>query len=154
MRTSLRLLVLAAALGVLVFAGSSSAWAYWRSSGHGTGTATAGTLRVQVLSPDGSQPNATLLLPGGSADAAVRVHNPNALPITVISVEPAGDPVASNGCTPTGVAFTARHGLDLPVPAGATAVLMLPGSVTMSPASAAACQGASFSIPVSVTVRS
>jgi hypothetical protein len=154
MRSSRRLLLIGAILATVMFAGSTSAWAYFRTTGWGTGTANAGQLSVQVLSPAGTELNTTLLLPGRTADALVRVYNPQSGPVELESVTPNGDPVASNGCTPTGVSFAGQSELKVLIPAKATVLIPLPGSVSMSLASAVGCQGASFDIPVTVTVRS
>jgi len=140
------------ALLAVLLAGTTSAWAYWRAAGTGTGRAAVDRLAIEVQAPDG--PNAALLLPGGTGDALVRVHNAGTVPVTVISVQPNGVPVAGNGCTPTGVGFTGRDGLDWPIPAGGTVTRSLPGTVRMALDAAAGCQGTSFAIPVTVTVRS
>jgi len=149
-----RLLVPMTILLAVLLAGTTSAWAYWRVTGRGTGTAAADRLVVEVQVPAATDRNQQLLLPGSTGDAIVKVHNASSVPVTVISVQPNGAPVASNGCSPTGVSFTGQAGLDWPIPAGGTVVRSLAGSVTMSMASAAACQGTGFAIPVAVTVRS
>ena len=138
-----------AAAGLLF--GTGSAWAYFSTTGHGTGTAAAGQFSAQVLGSDAASPG---LLPGGTGDAGLRMHNPQSIPVTVVSVEAAGPAVADNGCTPTGVSFTNQYQLDVVIPAGGTTTVPLPAAVSMSPAAAAACQGTGFSLPVTVTVRS
>lgn len=145
--------MLAIGTGLLALSlGTSSAWAYFSTTGHGTGTAELGRLSVQVL--PGSGPAGTGLLPGQVGDAVLRLHNPNSVPLTVIAVQASGPAVADNGCTPTGVSFTSQDQLNVTIPVGADLDLALPGAVSMSRIAAAACQGVGFSIPVTVTVRS
>jgi hypothetical protein len=143
------LVILAIALTV---ASTASAYAYLRGVGRGTGTVPAGTLLLQVEPATAGDANTGLLLPGGRADAIVRVHNPNRVSVLVIGVRGNGRPVASNGCAPTGVSFTDQS-LRTTVPAGASMLLRLSGAVAMDLSAAASCQGVGFSIPVSVTAR-
>ncbi|MDQ2957536.1 MAG: hypothetical protein M3Y42_11290 [Actinomycetota bacterium] len=153
-RFSGRLAVLLALSVAILLAGTTSAYAYLRTTGRGSGTAQAGTLQVQVQSVTLGDTNAGRLLPGQRADAVVKVHNPNQVDVQLSAVTGNGTVVASNGCAPTGVSFTDQTGLSTVIAAGATVLVPLPGSVAMSDASAAACQGATFAIGVSVTVRS
>lgn len=132
--------------------GTTSAWAYFSTTGQGSGTADTGRLSVQVLPAAG--PTESGLRPGGSAAAVLRLHNPQSIPVTLLSVHAVGEPVADNGCAPTGVSFVDQDQLNVLVPAGATEVIPLPAAVTMSRAAAAECQGTGFDIPVTVTVRS
>ncbi|HEX2902066.1 MAG TPA: hypothetical protein VHO01_01305 [Jatrophihabitans sp.] len=131
--------------------GTGSAWAYFSTTGHGTGSAGLGQLTVEVLPAGG--PTGRGLLPGQHGDAVLRIHNPGAVPLTVVSVAAAGAARADNGCAPTGISFEDQYQLDAVVDPGAQLVLTLPGAVSMSRAAAAACQGAGFQIPVTVTVR-
>lgn len=140
-----------ATTGLLV--GTTSAWAYFATTGQGTGTADVSRLSVQVLAA-GPGSASSGLLPGHSGDAVLRLHNPQAVPITLVSVEAAGVPTADNGCNPTGVGFLNQDQLNVLLPAGSTKLVPLPDSVTMDLGAAAACQGAQFDIPVTVTVRS
>jgi len=96
---------------------------------------------------------ATTLLPGGSAEAVVKVANTNGFAVTVTSVTLIGSVTAANGCTPTGVTFTDQAGSWL-VPAGSAGTLLhLPGAVQMDATSASACQGSTFTVPVTVVAR-
>jgi len=149
MRLRRTLLVASTAVAGLAL-GTSSAWAYFSSTGAGGGTAAAGQLSVRVLTAE----PAGGLLPGGRTAAVLKLYNPQPVPITVVSVQGAGAAVADNGCGPTGVGFTDQDGLALSIPAGATTEVTLPGAVSMSPDAAPACQGTGFNIPVTVTVRS
>jgi hypothetical protein len=54
----------------------------------------------------------------------------------------------------TGVTFSNQTGLTLDLAAGATATLTVPNSVSMSNASDNSCQGAVFTVPVTLTAVS
>jgi len=55
------------------------------------------------------------------------------------------------GCTTTGVSFTDQTGLSISVPASGQTQTTLSGAATMSNASLNACQGATFTIPVTIS---
>ncbi len=148
-----RLAALSTLAGAVLLAGAAAAYGFLPTTGSGTGTAQVGELTIQAQAVTADDQNAALLLPGRIGDAIIRVHNPNPVPVRLVSVSGNGSPVASNGCAPTGVRFTDQDGLSSAIAAGATVLVRLPGAVSMSEASAASCQGASFSIPVTVTVR-
>jgi hypothetical protein len=97
------------------------------------------------------------LLPGGSGDATLKVNNPNSFAVTLLSVTPATGTITPDGshssCTTTGVTFTSQTGLKITIPAASTQAVDLPSAVSMSTASSAGCQGATFSIPVTITVQ-
>jgi hypothetical protein len=56
-----------------------------------------------------------------------------------------------SGCTTTGVTFTDQTGLTLDVAASTATQFTLNGAASMSNASLNACQGATFTIPVTLT---
>jgi hypothetical protein len=145
--------VTAAVLCTAAVSGISAA--YWPGGGGGSGSVGAATnltgVTVEAVTV-GDSP-ATTLLPGGSAEAIVKVANTNGFPVTVTSVSLIGSVTAANGCTPTGVTFTDRAGSWL-VPAGSAGTLLhLPGAVQMDATSASACQGSTFTVPVTVVAR-
>ena len=145
--------VTAAVLCTAAVSGVSAA--FWPGGGSGTGSAGTATnltgVTVQAVTV-GDSP-ATTLLPGGSAEAIVKVANTNGFPVTVTSVSLIGSVTAANGCTPTGVTFTDQAGAWV-VPAGSAGTLLhLPGAVQMNATSASACQGTTFNIPVTVVAR-
>jgi hypothetical protein len=125
------------------------------STGSGTGIAsTASMTNLSLLSTPGTP--TTPLLPGGTGDVTFEVSNPNDAAVTITAVSPNGSitPSGGSGCTSSndGVSFTAQTGLSIIVPAHAVAQLVdLPTSVSMTSGSFNGCQGASFSIPISVT---
>ena len=97
-----------------------------------------------------------MLQPGGSADVILRITNPNDFAVTLSSVTANGTITASGGlgaCTTTGVSFGGVSGLSTPIAEDATTLVHLQGAATMSSASSSGCQGATFSIPVSIAVH-
>jgi hypothetical protein len=99
----------------------------------------------------------TPLLPGGSGDVTLEVTNPSAFDATLVSVAGAAGTITADsghpGCTTTGVTFTDQTGLSTDIPADSTTDIDLPGAASMSAASSPGCQGATFSIPVTITVQ-
>jgi hypothetical protein len=86
----------------------------------------------------------------------ITVTNPNPFPvkITTVAQTPSTSITSDKGAScnsSTGVTFTTQSGLNLTLGASATDTFTLSGAVSMSNASADACQGAIFSIPVDVT---
>jgi hypothetical protein len=152
--------VIAAAIALVVALGGGIAYACWSTSGSGSGSAANDTMQTVTVAAFvvGDASSATLI-PGGSADVILRVNNPNAYPVQVYSVtgnEPITADGAHIGCTTTGVTFTAPASPISPtvtVAANSTLLVHLPGAASMSTASQSSCQGATFHIPVTVTVR-
>ncbi|MCU1588668.1 MAG: hypothetical protein JWN31_2161 [Frankiales bacterium] len=142
---------------LLVLGSATASYAYFRTNGSGTGTvATAGS-----ASPVTVTTNATvtrLLQPGGTADLIITVTNPNAFAVSITSVTSGGAVTAASGigsCTTTGVtAAVPAADLPLPVPAHTTAGrFVLANAVTMSTASESGCQGATFTVPLTITAH-
>ena len=129
-------------------------YAAWTTNGTGSGYAKAGT--AQALSTvDVSASTTATLYPGGPAgDVTIRISNPNSYPVTVTGVTGSGAITADAGhasCTTTGVAFTDQTGLTIGVPAGGATTATLTGAASMSNASVNGCQGATFTIPVTLS---
>lgn len=152
-------------LAVLVFVAGVSgvAYAHWNTSGSGTGTATTGTLSFEVQALVGGDASAaqsaqsTTLVPGGSADAILRVRNPNSQTVHVTAVT-GGTATASGGCPTSSVQFTSPTSLALAavqytIAGGASKLLTLPAAVTLDATAPQACMGATFSFLVTVTVQ-
>jgi len=151
----------AALAGLLVTAGAGTAYAYWTGAGgSGTGSASAGIMQaVTVDALVASDNPKAALIPGGSADVVLRLSNPNPYSVQVYSVTangPATADAAHPGCTTTGVRFTGTAAPLSPatsVAANSSALITLPGAAAMDTTSLAACQGATFSLPVTAEVR-
>ena len=140
---------------LLVCLGAGAAYAYFTSTGTGSGSATTGTLQTVTVAATAGSPS-TPLYPGQSGDVVLRLTNPNSFAVTLVSV--AGNGVISadgghSGCDPSVVSFTDQTGLTVNIPGGVTTQVDLPGAAAMSTAAADGCQGATFSIPVTITVH-
>jgi hypothetical protein len=112
------------------------------------------TVTVSAL-VGGDTPSSRLYPGGPAADVILRVNNPNAFTVQVFSVAANGGitaDVSHAGCTTTGVTFTPPSNPSITVPAGSSLV-HLSGAASMSTASVSGCQGATFSIPVTLTVH-
>lgn len=143
------------AVGAALVLGVGVAHAYWSSGGSATGTATSGTMTISAAALAGESAQ-TALYPGGSADAIVKIANPNNYTVHVVGISATGTAVAANNCAPTGITFTAPTNFSaaqFTLPANQSTVLDLTGAVAMDTTSASACQGQTFSLPVTVTVQ-
>lgn len=165
MRPSRRLRLPAVALASVLLAAltSTSSFASWTSPGSGTGTATAGTAVALVTSTAGAATTSLLYPNGPAAEVRFIVLNANPYPVTVTGVAANGPTSAAGGlgvCLISGVSLvTPASGLPISVPARVGAVngsvtVSLGGAATMSGASETGCQGATFTIPLSLTAVS
>jgi hypothetical protein len=145
------------AIPVVLVAGSIAIGA-WNATGSGTGYAKAGTSSSLTLG-DASASTVADLYPGATGNVKISVTNPNPFPVSITTVsQTASTSITSDkgaSCnSSTGVTFSTQSGLSLALGAGATQTFTLNGAVAMSNASANACQGAIFSIPVDVAAVS
>jgi hypothetical protein len=136
---------------------SGIAYAYVTGAGSGSGTAQVGTMQTVTVSAlvGGDVPTSRLYPGGPTADVILRVNNPNAFTVQVFSVAANGSITADGGhasCTTTGVTFTPPVNPSITLPVGSS-VVHLSGAASMSTASVSGCQGATFSIPVTLTVH-
>ncbi|MFL5781784.1 MAG: hypothetical protein ACJ760_10770 [Thermoleophilaceae bacterium] len=148
------------AVGVLALtmAAVGLVYAAWTTNGSGNAYAKAGTAAA-ISTVDVSASTTATLYPGVSGDVLIKLDNPNPYPVTVTGVTGNGTITADAGhsaCTTTGVTFTNQTGLTLTIPAksgGVDGVLQTPltGAASMSNASLNACQGAVFTIPVTIS---
>jgi predicted ribosomally synthesized peptide with SipW-like signal peptide len=149
-------LLIMSAVGVVVGLGAGAAYAYFTSVGSGTGSASTGTVQTVTVAASTATPS-TALLPGGTGDVTLKVTNPNGYAVTLVSVTGTGGAISADaghpGCTTTGVTFTNQTGLSTTIPASSTSIIDLAGAAVMSAASSAGCQGATFSIPVTIAVH-
>jgi hypothetical protein len=150
-RVALALSALALLATAAVTLGS---WAVGSSAGNGY--AKAVTAQNLTLG-DASASTTAQLYPGGTGDLWVKVTNPNAFPVTVTAVNGAGAITSDKGAAcnaSTGVTYTNTSGLSQSVGVGATVTFSLAGKVAMSNASDNSCQGAIFTVPVTLTATS
>ncbi len=155
-KLSRRTRLVALAVAVAALTGATLVFAAWATSGGGSGYAKAGSAQA-LTTLDGAASTAATLYPGATGNVVVKLSNPNPYPVRVTGVSLNGTnadiaaDAAHAGCTTTGVAFVNQSGLSVDVPANGSAQTTLTGAVTMSNASVDGCQGATFSIPVTVT---
>ena len=146
-----KIMVLGAIALVVIAAGV--AYAAWTASGTGSGYAKA-TSAQALGTIDVSASTAATLYPGATGDVKLKIDNPNPFPVRVTAVSGAGTITSDKGAAcnaSTGVTFTDQSGLTLDVAASSNATFTLSGSVAMSNASDNSCQGAVFTIPVSLS---
>jgi len=141
---------------LMIFGGA--AYAYWGSSGNGSGSGTTGTSADVILSP--GTPTAQLR-PGGRANVVLDISNPNTFSVDIASlvldtaqgVGGYGVDAGHSGCTPGSLDFTTQTnsgaGWTVPARAGAvngTLAVSLTDAIFMQVNAANACQGAHFTI--------
>jgi hypothetical protein len=143
--------VLTTVLAVVFAAGI--ALAAWTATGSGSGYAKATSAQV-LTTVDVSATTAATLYPGATGDVKLEIDNPNPYPVRVTDVSKSGSVTVDGGhagCNVASVDFTDQSGLTLDVAAGASDAFTLTGSVAMTAAANDSCQGATFTIPVTLT---
>lgn len=141
----------ALAVALVTFAGIGLAWAAWTAGGNGTGAAKAGTATALTTSAATATDS---LYPSGSADVALTINNPNPYQVTVTSVTGNGNITSDKaGCTAAnnGVTFDDQPTTSIVIAAHDSTTTHFTGAAHMSNASVDACQGATFTIPVTVS---
>jgi len=150
-----RAILIGALVALLLGLSAGSAYAYFRSTGSGSGVASTGSVNpVTVVAATGTVTNK--LSPGGTSDLRVELNNPNSYSVTITGISPNGSVAATGGigsCSTTGVAVPTQTGLSIPVANGSGIVVTVPNGAQMSTSSDSGCQGATFQIPVTVTVH-
>jgi hypothetical protein len=148
-------LALAAVAVLLTAALTLGSWAVGSSAGNGYSKAV--TAQNVTLS-DASASTTAQLFPGGTGDLVVKVTNPNSFAVTVTAVNNGTGSITSDkgaACNAsTGVTYANTSGLTQAVGAGATVTFSVAGKVSMSNASDNSCQGAVFTVPVTLVATS
>jgi hypothetical protein len=147
-------LALSAILVVATTAVTFGSWTVSSSAGSGYSKAKVAT---SLTLSDASASTTAQLYPGGTGDIWVKVTNSNPFAVTVTSVTGAGTITSDKGAAcdaATGVTFTNTTGLTQAVGAGATVTFSLAGKVAMSNASDNTCQGAVFTVPITLAATS
>jgi hypothetical protein len=151
LRTRLTVLV---CVGLLAFI-AGEAWAYWVAGASGSGVADTDSRLVRVTALVGGDAPDSTLVPGGTAAVAFRVVNPYGVPLRLTRANASG-PVTADanhpGCTANAVTMTAADP-GLTVAANGALLVQLPAAAAMDLAAPAACEGATFSIPITVEGR-
>ncbi|KQS73765.1 hypothetical protein [Modestobacter sp. Leaf380] len=140
------------ALLLVAMLGGGVAFAAWMVSGGGSVNGVAGTtVDFAVVA---STPASSLLYPGGTADLAGTVTNPNGFPVRITQVVLQTPTTSSGTCTAGNITLprTTITGLAIDVPANSTTtVLTLPAAVSMLPTAADGCKQVTFTVPVTAT---
>jgi hypothetical protein len=108
------------------------------------------TLDVSATTP-------ATLYPGATGNVKLQINNPNPYPVRVTAVSGNGTITSDAGAAcnaSTGVSYTDQTSLTLDIGANNSATFTLSGAVAMTNASDNSCQGAVFTIPVSLTGQS
>ena len=143
----------AVAAGLALSTGAAQGW--FGAVAAGTGSAPVGTLLPLSAT---AQPVAQGLVPGGAAEVALELANPNDVPVRVDAIAldggAGGSAIASDraGCDAAALAFAPQAPVGgWLVPARANGAdgrlpVRLPGALTMAADAPSACQGATFAV--------
>lgn len=135
------------------------AWAHWGLNGQGSASVASGTV-VQLQVSGVPQPDSPLY-PGVSADLELTITNPNSFDVRIIQIKPGpGATVvdaahAAAGCQQSGLSMAnPTYSVSLRVPRNSTRKIAVPNGLKMTNASDSACQGATFTVPVTAVGKS
>jgi len=178
-RTSKRIVAIGTPLAAV--AATGIAFAAWTATGSGSGYAKATTAQALTTVDVSATvvAGASGLYPGGTTGLDIKIHNPNSYPVLVTGVaakldathfvvgtggggsctdDPSTESTPGNAATlahPTGVSFSGwaspADGTAIAVAASGDTEVTLAGKVSMSNTSDNGCQGATFSIPVTLS---
>ena len=161
-RTKVVLMAIAIAV-FAISAGAGAAFAYFGTTGTSSGSANVGSMKSVTIAATVGTPT-SVLLPGGSADVVFSVTNPNSFPVSLAGVTlKAGGTITPDGghagCTttdsnPVVTLNVPSHDLPVAIPANSTTPVDLAGAASMDLAATSNCQGASFTVPVVISVQS
>ncbi|MDX3188704.1 hypothetical protein PV458_09895 [Streptomyces sp. MN03-5084-2B] len=150
-----RVLVVTTVVGATL--GGGIAVAAWTSSGSGAANAKAGTASAPTTGPvDASAITTGLLYPGIDGNALIRITNPNPYSVKVTDIIANGTATVSGTsgtCAGNTVNWNTKQANTV-LAAGATSTITVTGAVTMVATAPDGCQGAVYSLPVTVTVVS
>lgn len=154
--------VAVATLFLGLFAGT--AYAYFSATGSGTGEVSVGHLQAVVVE-HATATVTTLLFPGGTGTLNLSLTNPNTFSVTLIGVTQDGPVTVTgggSGCTSgsattpgtsgVSVVNSLATGLSDTLAPGPSSLTFANGAL-MATGSNSTCQGATFHIPVTVTVH-
>ena len=150
MRNKKKLLGIGVITTTLLAAGV--AFAAWNAGGTGSGYAKA-TSAQALSTTDVAATTTAQLFPGGTADVKIKISNPNPYPVRITSITGNGAITSDKGAAcdaSTGVTYTNQSG-TFDVAANSDASFTLLGAVAMSNSSDNTCQGAVFTVPVSLS---
>ena len=137
------------------FVGINAAAAYYTAAGTGAGGGT--TTTMQSVAASGATVTGTLLPDNSLHNVTLTVTNPNDYPVTLTGVSGDGAITSNAGAacnSATGVTFTDQTGLSQSIPGNSVATpITLNNAAKMDTSSDSSCQGATFTIPVTITVK-
>jgi hypothetical protein len=153
--------LIATAIAVVALCVAGLVYAAWTTTGGGSGYAKATTAQA-LTTTDVSASTTASLYPGADGNVLIKINNPNPYAVQVTDVTGNGTITADSGHStcgsdaghPTGVTFTNQTGLTLNVPASGNTQTTLSNAAHMSNASDDSCQGATFTVPVSLSGHS
>jgi hypothetical protein len=149
-KRSKRIVVASIMTGALL--AGSVAFAAWTTSGTGQGYAKASS--AAALSTNNVSGSTTAqLYPGADGDVKLQIHNPNPYPVRVTAIDGNGAITSDAGAAcdaSTGVSYTDQSG-TWDVAAGANLSVTLSNAAHMDNSSDNSCQGAIFTIPLSLS---
>jgi hypothetical protein len=146
-RNRKRLAVLGGVL--LVLAGAGVAFAAYLSSGSGTGQSASSVAVSSTIA--GNTPGANLY-PGSTSTYTVTINNPNPYPVKVVGISASSSQATQAGCpagTVSSPAVTNPSGTIAPNASGS-----YPLTATMVADPDNACQGQSFTMPLTAQLTS
>lgn len=136
--------------GVAVLATAGIAFAAYLSSGTGTGGTTSSVAATSTIS---SASGGAQLYPGSSTAYSVSITNPNPYPVKVVSISASSSQATAGGSCPaatvTSPAVANPAGTIAP---GATGAYPLTATMLADPNNA--CQGQSFTMPLTAQLAS
>ena len=146
---------LGAVVALVLGLGAGAAYGYFLGAGSGSGAASTGEdPPVSVVEASGTVTDT--LWPGSSGDLLVDVDNPNSFSVEIVTVTGAGAVTGSGGMGPAstpGSPCPPRSGCRSPWLPGDNVAVQIPNGVSMGATSDSGCQGATFHVPVTITVR-
>jgi hypothetical protein len=145
----------ATALSVLLIAGTATA--RWSTTATGTGSA-ATSSGFSALTTTAVTASGALLYPGGAAaPLTLQISNPNGFPVKVtgLSLDGSRSISASGGigtCANAALSVSASGWAGVTIPAnGNSGTITVAGAVSMGAGADNGCQGATFTIPVTLS---
>lgn len=156
--------VLGAAVAATLSAGIASAvWTSPTGSGNGSATGfTAIKADVTAAATNANSAAASSLFPGSTVTNTVTVTNPNPYPVKVTAITNGAGNAASGSCAAATVNVTSQTNAagiaqndgssTVPIPAGGMGTYNV--AVTMASTAHNACQGLTFTLPVTISSES
>ena len=144
-------------MALIAMAAVGFVYAAWTTNGSGSGYAKAGSASA-LTTVDVSASTTASLYPGQNGDVKLSINNSNPYAVRVTAVSGNGTITADGthvtaGCATGvhGVTFTNQTGQAIDIAANSSTTTTLTGAASMAASSDNACQGATFTIPVSLT---